>query len=125
MIVYLYRATILPIILRLSGYGKYANWNNPPIGSNQPKKDSNEAKQLNPPYLSKKNNLSKVDFGDPDFEHLIYVLYQKKTHLSPHSQSPGHPLVLGFPGNFFNHFSFFFSCCVCCVCRKLVVFVGN
>lgn len=103
MFVYIYRATILPFILRLTGYGKYANWNEPPVGFYQPKKNSIEAKQLKVISLCKKNNLSKVDFGDPDFEKFIHVLYQKQTHLSPHSQSPGHPLVLGFPGNFFNH----------------------
>ena len=103
MFVYLYRATILPLILRLIGYEKYVNWNEPRIGSKQPKKDSIEGKQLPILLLTKKNNLSSVNFGDPDFERLIEVLYHKKTHLSPHSQSPGHPLVAGFPGNFFNH----------------------
>ena len=31
------------------------------------------------------------------------VLYRKGAHLSPHSQSPGHPFVAGFPGNFMDH----------------------
>jgi hypothetical protein len=105
--VYLYRATVLPFLLRLSGYGKYANWNEPPLGSSQPDPNSSTKLQLqtSPPSLSLvfETRLKEVNFGDSEFEKLLHTLYLKKTHLSPHSQSPGHPLVSGFPGNFMNH----------------------
>lgn len=35
--IYGYRFTILPIYLKLCGYGKYANWTSPALGSLQPK----------------------------------------------------------------------------------------
>ncbi len=101
LFVYLYRATILPIILRLTGYGRYAKWEE--LGKNIPKKNSPEAKPLKVPSLTQVSTLSTLNFGDPEFEKLLHVLYGKTTHLSPHSQSPGHPLVAGFPGNFMNH----------------------
>jgi hypothetical protein len=101
--VYLYRATILPFLLRLSGYGKYADWNIPQLGSSQPDSQSLQMKPINPPSLVVETRLKDSNFGDPEFEKLLQTLYLKKTHLSPHSQSPGHPLVAGFPGNFMNH----------------------
>jgi hypothetical protein len=101
--VYLYRATILPFILRMTGYGKYADWNTPQLGSSQPDLQSPQMKPINPSSLVLETRLKESNFGDPDFENLLQTLYQKKTHLSPHSQSPGHPLVAGFPGNFMNH----------------------
>lgn len=103
LLVYLYRATILPFILRMTGYGKYADWNHPKLGSSQPSLESLEMKPIHPSSLITEVRLKECNFGDPNFEKLLQTLYLKKTHLSPHSQSPGHPLVAGFPGNFMNH----------------------
>jgi hypothetical protein len=100
--VYGYRFTILPIYLKLCGYGKYANWNSPALGSLQPK--PHEIKFSLPKLsLSTRNRLSEHNYGDSDFEIMVLCLYNKTTHLSPHSQSPGNPFVEGFPGNFLNH----------------------
>lgn len=101
--VYVYRATILPIILRISGYGKYANWTTPKLGSAQPDLNSYQMKPIRPSSLILESRLKDSNFGDPEFERLLHALYVRTTHLSPHSQSPGHPLVSGFPGNFMNH----------------------
>ena len=101
--VYVYRLTIVPIWLRLTGYGKYASWNEPKIGSLQPKDGSDESKPLREVSLISEHRLAVTDFGDSDYERLLYALYLKSTHLSPHSQSPSHPFVGGFPGNFMNH----------------------
>jgi hypothetical protein len=101
--IYVYRLIVLPFWLRLTGYGKYANWTG--LGTKQPAPDSDRAK-LPPQGLSliKKDRLSNIQFGDPDYERLLNKLYQLSTHLSPHSQSPGNPFShSGFPGNFFNH----------------------
>jgi hypothetical protein len=108
MAVYLYRATILPFFLRLTGYGKYANWTEPALGSSQPTSPESlkmiASSSSQPPLsLLFETRLKELSFGDPEFEKLLHALYLKKTHLSPHSQSPGHPLVSGFPGNFMNH----------------------
>lgn len=55
------------------------------------------------PTLAEEGRLARVDFGDVHFETFITALYKKGAHLSPHSQSPGHPFVAGFPGNFMDH----------------------
>ena len=88
--IYIYRLTILPFWLRVTGYGKYASWTSPQIGSSQPTKDEPVTK----PYkiktsLAAESRLATVEFGDFHFEHFITVLYNKGAHLSPHSQSPG------------------------------------
>ena len=106
MAIYLYRLIVLPFWLRLTGYGKYASWTLPPLGSKQPLLGDVDKFAL--PYklktsLSSENPLNDTFFGDLEFEKLICCLYEKGTHLSPHTRSPGHPFVAGFPGNFMNH----------------------
>ncbi len=102
--IYLYRLYLLPFWLRFTGYGRYASWTTPMIGSAQPKKGD----IVTQPYkltgsISVEGPLSKTDFGDIHFENLITVLYNRQAHLSPHTKSPGTPFVSGFPGNFFSH----------------------
>jgi len=104
ILIFLYRLLLLPYWLRLTGYGRYTDWSD--IGSKQPPKNAPEAKPLKKVPLTKETQLSKVDFGDPDYEKFIARLYKFTTHLSPHSQSPGNPLTIeagAFPGNFFDH----------------------
>jgi hypothetical protein len=102
--IYIYRTIALPIILQLTGYRKYASWTTPRLGSKQPKATD----PISKPYairhsLMAEGRLSKVNFGDKYFETLFTALYKKGAHLSPHSQSPGHPFIHGFPGNFMDH----------------------
>lgn len=102
--IYLYRLAILPTYLRMTGYGKYSSWTVPTLGSAQPSKDN----AISKPYqtkesISKESRLAQHNFGDKDFESLCTALQKKGAHLSPHSQSPGHPFIAGFPGNFFDH----------------------
>ena len=102
--IYIYRRLLLPFYLKLIGYGKYTSWTNPKMGSAQPLPSDTISK----PYklqssLISEDRLAKKDFGDNQFENLVTVLYNKQAHLFPHSQSPGHPFVYGFPGNFMDH----------------------
>lgn len=102
--IYLYRLAVLPTYLRLVGYGKYSSWTTPALGSAQPAKNSD----ISQPYKIKKpltaeSRLAQHDFGDKEFERLYTALHRKGAHLSPHSQSPGHPFISGFPGNFMDH----------------------
>ena len=100
--IYGYRFTILPFYLKLTGFDKYADWNSPPLGSLQPKRE--EIKFSLPKLsLSTVSRLSLHHYGDRDFEKMVEYLHNKTTHLSPHSQSPGNPFVSGFPGNFLDH----------------------
>ncbi len=101
--VYGYRLILLPFWLRFTGYGRFANWKN--LGSNQPSADQPESKPYKKLNLTLENNLSNVEFGDPQFEFFLTKLYGFTTHLSPHSQSPSNPLSpsAGFSGNFFDH----------------------
>jgi hypothetical protein len=100
--IYIYKIAILPFILRLTGYGRYASWDD--IGTHQPAPTAPESKVPKTQSLVKTGPLSKTNFGDKDYERLITKLYEKTTHLSPHSQSPGNPFShVGFPGNFFDH----------------------
>jgi hypothetical protein len=101
--IYGYRFAVLPLLIKLTGYAKYVDWVKPKLGSAQPKPDSWEAAVYEDLSLSTKGRLAAVNFGDSKFENMVYELYLKTTHLSPHTQSPGHPLVQGFPGNFMNH----------------------
>lgn len=101
-LIYVYRLIVLPFWLRLTGYGKYANWKG--LGTKQPDKTSKDANIVQGLSLSKKDRLSKISFGDDKYEYFLYTLFKLSTHLSPHSQSPGNPFThSGFPGNFFNH----------------------
>lgn len=100
--IYGYRFTLLPLYLKLIGYGKYVDWNFPPLGSLQPQ--SHEIRFAPPKLsLSTRDKLSQHNYGDSEFEKMLACLYNKTAHLSPHSQSPGNPLVAGFPGNFMDH----------------------
>jgi len=100
--IYIYKIVVLPFLLRLTGYGKYASWEG--IGTHQPSASAPESKIPKAQSLVKTGPLSKTNFGDKDYERLITVLYEKTAHLSPHSQSPGNPFShVGFPGNFFDH----------------------
>ena len=100
--IYGYRFTILPLYLKLVGYGKHVDWNVPTLGSLQPK--PHEIRFASPKLsLSTRNKLSQHNYGDSDFETMLMCLYNKTAHLSPHSQSPGSPIVSGFPGNFMDH----------------------
>ena len=101
--VYLIRLIVLPVALRISGYGSAASWDKPTIGSALPSQSDPQAICHSNVSLISESRLASHDFGDKDYEKLIQVLHQKTTHLSPHSQSPGHPFVHGFPGNFMNH----------------------
>jgi hypothetical protein len=101
--IYIYRLTIVPLWLRITGYGSCASWTNPPIGSNQPSKHTLQAKPLSEVSLTTEKRLAQTDFGDPEYEKLLATIHSKGLHLSPHSQSPSHPFVAGFPGNFMNH----------------------
>lgn len=106
IIVYFYRLTVLPTILRVMGFGKHASWTNPQLGVAQPSPTDPEVCSYQFSYdsaLLSENRLAVHDFGDKQFEYLISILYNKEAHLSPHSQSPGHPFVRGFPGNFLDH----------------------
>lgn len=118
VLIYAYRLYLLPFYLRLVGYGKHADWKNPPLGSRQPSRvdsvDKHDGPVLEEVQVYFKSNdlnqlteyhaLSRIDFGDPCFEKFISLLYHKVAHLSPHSQSPGNPLNhSNFPGNFMNH----------------------
>lgn len=100
----MYRMIVLPTWLRITGYGKHANWMEPPLGTALPSPGSKES--IVPPRdvsLTCETRLAVHDFGDEDYESLLSCLYEKTTHLSPHSQSPGHPFISGFPGNFMDH----------------------
>jgi hypothetical protein len=99
--IFLYRLFLLPFWLRMTGYLRYANWSD--LGSKQPAKDSVEAQPLKKVDLSAQTNLSKCDFGDPDYEKFITQLYKLTTHLSPHSQCTNPFAHDSFPGNFFDH----------------------
>jgi len=100
--IFLYRLFLLPFWLRLTGYGRYADWSD--IGSRQPANSAPEAKPLKKVNLTFETNLSAVDFADPEYEKLVTQLYKVTTHLSPHSQCPPNPFTHnGFPGNFFDH----------------------
>jgi hypothetical protein len=104
--IYVYRLVVLPFWLRLTGYGKYASWTDPALGSKQPKAGDKFSKPYaikDKSYLTAEGPLAKVNFGDPEFEKMISCLIEKKTHLAPHTRSPGHPFVQGYPGNFLNH----------------------
>ena len=101
--IYIYRMIVLPFWLRLTGYGKYANWNEPRLGSALPAAGSPEAVCNTDVSLTEETRLAVHNFGDPEYEKLLHCLHSKLTHLSPHSQSPGHPFVTGFPGNFMDH----------------------
>lgn len=106
MSIYAYRLVVLPFWLRLTGYGKYASWTVPALGSKQPKvgdKFSTPYALKDKSFLTAEGPLAKTNFGDPEFEKMINCLIAKQTHLAPHTRSPGHPFVAGFPGNFFNH----------------------
>jgi hypothetical protein len=104
--IYVYRLVLLPFWLRLTGYGKYASWTVPALGTKQPKPGGKFSKPYDMKgkhYLTAEGPLAKVNFGDPEFERMINCLIAKKTHLAPHTRSPGHPFISGFPGNFLNH----------------------
>lgn len=101
--IYGYRFAFLPLLIKLTGYAKYVDWVKPKLGTAQPKLDSWESVVYEDIPLTKKGRLATVNFGDSKFETMLFELYKKTTHLSPHTQSPGHPLVQGFPGNFMNH----------------------
>jgi hypothetical protein len=100
--IYGYRFTVLPLYLKLVGYGKFADWASPALGSLQPKPHEVQF-SLPKLALSTTDRLSSHNFGDKDFEKMVACLFNKTTHLSPHSQSPGNPFVIGFPGNFLDH----------------------
>lgn len=110
--VYLYRLYLLPFYLRFVGYGQFVNWNEPPLGSKQPSKGSQDDKPLlqDSLVLSKESRLAVVDFGDPKYEFFITKLINMSTHLSPHSQSPNPFVAVGFPGNFFDHLTGVYKC---------------
>lgn len=101
--VYVYRLTILPIYLQMSGYGRYADWTK--IGNKQPTPDSEEGRSYKAGIsLLKETQLSNANFADPKYEQFLSKLVCLSSHLSPHSQSPSNPfLSVGFPGNFFDH----------------------
>ena len=101
--IYVYRLSILPLFLRIIGYGKYADWST--LGSNIPAPDSEDGKCFQNISLSRTGRLSQLDFGDPDSEKFFSKLLDLSAHLWPHSQSPGNPFthVANTPGNFFNH----------------------
>jgi hypothetical protein len=101
--VYVYRLTILPLYLRLVGYGQYADWTN--IGLKQPVPESEDGKSYKAAVsLLKETQLSNANFADPKYELFLSKLIGLSSHLSPHSQSPSNPfLTVGFPGNFFDH----------------------
>lgn len=102
--VYIYRLVVLPLWLKLTGFGACASWTNPQLGSMQPKKGSEELLIADSDIsLVAEARLAKVDFGDVKYEKFLHALYGKTVHLSPHTQSPGHPFVPGFPGNFLDH----------------------
>lgn len=102
--IYLIRLVVLPIFMRLSGFGKYASWTEPPVGSALPDKKSPESRLPDKSVsLSDETRLAEHDFNDPQYEAMIANLCAREAHLSPHSQSPGHPFVAGFPGNFLDH----------------------
>jgi hypothetical protein len=123
--IYGYRLYILPFYLRFIGYGKFADWKNPPLGTHHPVvassgPHSHKDDKVEPfgpqkstdvyftvdkrAQLTEFHALSQIDFGDADFEKFIMVLYRKGAHMSPHSQSPGNPFNhSNFPGNFLNH----------------------
>ena len=102
--IYLYRRFLLPYYLKLTGYGKYTSWTNPKLGQAQPLPSDSVTKpyKIQTSILSE-DRLARQDFGDIHFETLVTALYQKHAHLYPHSQSPGHPFIYGFPGNFMDH----------------------
>jgi hypothetical protein len=103
-VIYIIRLIVLPIFMRLSGFGKYASWTSPPLGSCIPNDTSPESRLPDKSVsLSRDARLALQDFNDPDYERLIANLCSREAHLSPHSQSPGHPFVAGFPGNFLDH----------------------
>lgn len=103
IMIYGYRWFVMPFYLRLIGYSKHADWSS--LGTHQPAKDAPETKVYqNISDTTYQTNLSKIQFGDPDFEKFITFLYNKGAHYAPHSQSPGNPLAHNnFPGNFMNH----------------------
>jgi hypothetical protein len=67
--IYFYRLFILPFYLRLTGFGKYANWTN--IGHKQPAPDSPDGKCYKSGSLLKEAPLSETNFGDPLYETFI------------------------------------------------------
>jgi hypothetical protein len=101
--IYLYRLIFVPILLKFTGYGDCANWASPSLGSMQPSKSDIASGVSEGISLTVEGRLASVRFGDPEFESLLAALHAKSVHLSPHSQSPGHPFVSGFPGNFMDH----------------------
>lgn len=130
VVIYAYRLFILPFYLRLIGYGKYADWTSPPLGTHHPplksKASSGDTPTLTPApaptqgecqvhtrtyfnseklaHIADFHALSSIDFGDTEFERYMTLLCNKGAHLSPHSQSPGNPFNhSNFPGNFLNH----------------------
>lgn len=101
--IYIFRLVVLPIAMQLSGMVKYASWDKPAIGSALPLATDAEAVCNSVKSLSAESRLAQQSFGDADYERMLMILHRKTTHLSPHSQSPGHPFISGFPGNFMDH----------------------
>lgn len=114
IVIYVYRLTVVPIWLRFTGYARYTQWID--LGKKQPPLSTIDSTDLTPISaslqvykdidLTKTDRLAKVQFGDSQYETFLQVLYQRTTHLSPHSQSPGNIFTMsynGFPGNFFDH----------------------
>lgn len=103
MLIYLYRVYVLPLWLRLIGYGKHASWNEPPIGSHQPTTLSKATEAITHVSMSFEGRLATLNFGDDEYEQLVSALYCKSAHLAPHSLTPLNPFVDGFQGTFLDH----------------------